>query len=183
MKRLILLAPLTLFVVLGGYFAIGLTRDPARIPSVLIDRPLPEFDLPPIEGFEKGFASDDLRGEVALINVFGSWCESCVIEHPMLMEIAANEDVLIAGLDWKDPNGGGARWLEKNGNPYALVGDDAQGRTAIDLGVTGAPETFVVDRSGRIRYKHIGPITPQVWRETLKPLVEKLKEEGEASRG
>lgn len=183
MKRLILLAPLILFVVLGGYFAIGLTRDPARIPSVLIDRPLPEFDLPPIEGFEKGFASDDLRGEVALINVFGSWCVSCVIEHPMLMEIAANEDVLIAGLDWKDPNGGGARWLEKNGNPYALVGDDAQGRTAIDLGVTGAPETFVVDRSGRIRYKHIGPITPQVWRETLKPLVEKLKEEGEASRG
>lgn len=182
MKRLILLAPLILFVVLGGYFAIGLTRDPARIPSVLIDRPLPEFDLPPIEGFEKGFASDDLRGEVALINVFGSWCVSCVIEHPMLMEIAAKEDVLIAGLDWKDPNGGGARWLEKNGNPYALVGDDAQGRTAIDLGVTGAPETFVVDRSGRIRYKHIGPITPQVWRETLKPLVEKLKEEGEAPR-
>ncbi|MEK7265346.1 MAG: DsbE family thiol:disulfide interchange protein [Pseudomonadota bacterium] len=182
MSRLIFLAPLVLFIVLGGYFAIGLTRDPARIPSVLIEKPLPEFDLPPIEGFEKGFASSDLKGEVALINVFASWCVACGIEHPMLMEIAAKEDVLIAGLDWKDPKGGGARWLAKNGNPYAFVGDDAQGRTAIDLGVTGAPETFVVDHAGRIRYKQIGPITPQIWRDTLKPLVEQLKSEGEAAR-
>lgn len=181
MNRLILLAPLALFLVLGAYFAIGLTRDPSRIPSALIDKPLPEFDLPPIEGFEKGLSSDDLRGEVALINVFASWCVSCIIEHPMLMEIAATEEVLIVGLDWKDPDGGGARWLEKNGNPYALVGDDALGRTAIDLGVTGAPETFIVDAAGRIRYKQIGPITPQVWRDTLKPLVEKLQKEGEAA--
>ena len=181
MNRLILLTPLILFLVLGAYFAIGLTRDPARIPSVLIDKPLPEFDLPPIEGFEKGFSSDDLRGEVALINIFASWCASCVIEHPMLMEIAANDEALIAGLDWKDPNGGGARWLEKNGNPYALVGDDAFGRIAIDLGVTGAPETFIVDRAGRIRYKQVGPITPKIWRNTLKPLVENLKTEGKAA--
>lgn len=181
MSRLILLAPLVLFIILGAYFAVGLTRNPARIPSVLIDKPLPEFDLPPVAGFSKGFSSDDIRGEVALINVFASWCVSCVIEHPMLMEIAVREEVLIAGLDWKDPDGGGARWLEKNGNPYALVGDDALGRTAIDLGVTGAPETFVTDRAGRIRFKQVGPITPQIWRDELKPLVEKLNREGAAA--
>jgi len=178
MMRILLLAPLILFALLAAYFAAGLKRDPSLIPSALIDRPLPQFDLPPIEGFEDGFSSQDIKGEVALINVFGSWCVSCMIEHPMLMEIAANKEVLIAGLNWKDPPGAGARWLEKNGNPYALIGDDPSGRTVIDFGVTGAPETFVVDKLGRIRYKQIGPITPQIWREELKPLIEKLTKEG-----
>lgn len=178
MKRLLLLAPLALFIVLGAYFAIGLQRDPSRIPSALIDRPLPAFDLPPIDGFEKGFSSTDIEGRVALINVFGSWCASCIIEHPVLMEIAASGDVLLAGLDWKDPKGAGTGWLEANGNPYAFVGDDANGRTAIDFGVTGAPETFVVDRNGRIRHKQIGPITSRIWREELRPLVEMLEQEG-----
>ncbi|MCB2113242.1 MAG: DsbE family thiol:disulfide interchange protein [Parvularculaceae bacterium] len=176
MKRFFLLAPLALFIVLGGYFVAGLKRDPMRIPSVLIDRPLPAIELDAIEGFEKGFSSRDIEGEVALVNIFGSWCASCVIEHPMLMEIAASGEVVIVGIDWKDPKGAGALWLRKNGNPYHFVGDDAAGRTAIDLGVTGAPETFVVDANGRIRYKHVGPVTPEVWRYQLRPLVRQLKE-------
>lgn len=177
MKRLLLALPLVLFFVLGGYFAVGLTRDPSRIPSVLIDKPLPAFDLPAIEGFEKGFSSEDIKSRVALINIFGSWCASCVIEHPVLMRIAASEDVLIAGLDWKDEKGAGARWLQQRGNPYALIGDDANGRVVIDLGVTGAPETFIVDKAGRIRYKHVGPIDMRIWKERLKPIVEALEKE------
>ena len=180
MKRLILFAPLALFIVLGAYFAVGLNHDPSRIPSVLIDRPLPPIDLPPIDGFEKGFSSSDIEGEVAIISIFGSWCASCVIEHPMLMEIAASGNVALVGIDWKDPKGAGAQWLNKYGNPYDFVGDDASGGTAIDLGVTGAPESFIVDAGGRIRYKQVGPITPQIWRNELKPLIERLKEEARA---
>lgn len=178
MKRLLLLAPFSVFLVIALYFAIGLDRDPSRIPSVLIDKPLPAFDLPAIEGREKGLSSADLAGEVALVNVFGSWCAGCLIEHPVLMEIAASETVLLVGVDWKDPPGAGAAWLKRNGDPYALIGDDADGRVAIDFGVTGAPETFVVDKNGRIRYKQVGPITPQIWRKELKPLIEKLNGEG-----
>lgn len=183
MKKVVFIFPLVLFLVLGAYFAAGLQRNPSRIPSVLIDRPLPEFSLPAIEGFDRGLSSADLHGEVALINVFGSWCVSCIIEHPMLMEIAETEDVIIAGLNWKDPPGAGARWLAKHGNPYSLIGDDRAGRIAIDFGVTGAPETFLVDRSGRIRFKQVGPITPQIWREDIKPVVDQLKDEGRRAEG
>lgn len=177
MKRILLLLPLLAFLAVGAYFAAGLTRDPSRVPSVLIDKPLPEFDLPAIDGFDDGIAARDFAGQVALINIFGSWCVSCIIEHPVLMEIAASENVPIIGIDWKDKPGAGAAWLAKHGNPYTAIGDDAQGRTAINLGVTGAPETFVVDKRGRIRYKHVGPITRVVWREDLKPLVERLQGE------
>lgn len=178
MKRFLLVAPLSLFLVLTIYFVVGLRRDPSSIPSVLIDRALPAFDLAAIEGHEKGFAAHDLDGKVAMINIFASWCISCMVEHPVLMELSAKEAVLLTGIDWKDKPGDGARWLQRNGNPYALIGDDASGRTAIDLGVTGAPETFIVDKKGRIRYKQVGPITPQVWREKLKPMIEQLEQEG-----
>jgi cytochrome c biogenesis protein CcmG/thiol:disulfide interchange protein DsbE len=178
MKRLLVLAPLLVFVLLGAAFAIGLFRDPSRIPSALIDRPLPSFDLPPPQGLSTGFASAHLKGRVALVNVFASWCASCLVEHPTLMEIANAEGVPIAGLNWKDPDGAG--WLSKHGNPYAFVGDDARGKVALDLGVTGAPETFIVDREGRIRYKHVGPITPRIWIEQLKPLVERLENDAQA---
>jgi len=178
MKRFLLLVPFSLFLVLTAYFVVGLKRDPSSIPSVLIDRPLPAFDLAPIKGQTEGFAASDLEGKVTLVNIFASWCVSCIIEHPVLMEIAASDSVLLTGIDWKDKPGEGMRWLNRNGNPYALIGDDADGRTAIDFGVTGAPETFVVDKTGRIRYKQVGPITPRVWREQLKPLIDKLEQEG-----
>jgi len=176
-KRLIYLAPLGLFLAALVYFAVGLRLKPDELPSVLIDRPAPEFDLPPIAGREKGLSTENLRGQVSLINVFGSWCGACRVEHPILMMIAQSGAVPIYGVDWKDKPGAGAAWLERHGDPYARVGDDAVGRVAIDLGVTGAPETYVVDREGRIREKIIGPVTGEVWRRKLKPLIEKLQNE------
>lgn len=177
MKRLTLLAPLAVFLLLGGFFAIGLTRDPSRIPSALIDHPLPEFSLPSLEGVDDGgLATRDFKGDVVLLNVFASWCVSCRIEHPFLMKLSESGEARIYGLDWKDKPGDGAAWLNRLGNPYERIGDDADGRVAIDLGVTGAPETFIVDREGRIRYKYVGPITPEVWMETLAPRIEELRQ-------
>jgi cytochrome c biogenesis protein CcmG/thiol:disulfide interchange protein DsbE len=175
MNRALLLVPVFLFIVVGAFFAWGLTRDPSRIPSQLIDRPLPVFDMPAIEGFTEGLATDDLKGEVALLNVFASWCVSCHIEHPVLMRLAAEDAVPIYGLNWKEKPGEGKAWLDRFGDPYTKVGDDQNGRVAIDLGVTGAPETFVVDRDGRVRFKVVGPITEQYWAETLQPLIEDLR--------
>ncbi len=176
MARLFYLLPLSLFLLLGIYFAAGLTRDPSLIPSVLLNKPAPSFDLLPIEGYEDGFSSQDLSDEVTLVNIFASWCISCQIEHPMLMELAAQGDIPVMGINWKDKPGDGSAWLKRHGDPYTLIGDDANGRTAIDFGVTGAPETFVIDKNGRIRYKQVGPITPQIWRDILKPMVEDLRD-------
>ncbi|MHA6289547.1 DsbE family thiol:disulfide interchange protein [Maricaulis sp. CAU 1757] len=175
MMRFILFVPLALFAVMAVYFGLGLREDPSDIPSQLIDQPLPAFDLPPIEGHERGLSSAELAGDVALLNVFGSWCPPCVIEHPMLMRIAASGVVDIYGIDWKDPPGAGAAWLERHGNPYVAVGDDAAGRVAIDLGLTGAPETFVIDAEGRVRYRHVGIITEADWNNTLRPMIEALR--------
>ena len=177
MNRFALLIPLGVFIIVGAVFAAGLWRDPSRIPSQLIDRPLPVFDLPPIEGFDEGLSSDHIigEGEVALINVWGSWCVACHIEHPLLMALAENEVIPIYGIDWKDKPGDGTAWLERFGNPYTRIGDDMDGRVAIDFGVTGAPETFVIDKQGRVRYKQVGPITQQAWDDVLWPLIEELR--------
>lgn len=177
MARLFFLVPLAAFVGLLAYFAVGLQRDPTVIKPVLIDTPVPEFALGPIEGYETGLSSEDLKGEVTLLNVFGSWCVACLIEHPLLMEIAATGETPIMGLNWKDPPGEGTEWLVKHGDPYTLIGNDFEGRAAIEFGVTGAPETFVIDRQGRIRYKQIGPITPQIWEEDIQPIIRELRNE------
>ena len=178
LRRLIFIAPFAAFTALVTYFAAGLQRDPSIIPTVLIDQQIPEFDMPAIEGYEMGFSSADLDGEVSLVNIFGSWCLACRIEHPLLMELAEKGAVPIMAIDWKDPPGAGAEWLKRYGDPYTRIGDDFAGRVAIDFGVTGAPETFVVDKNGRIRYKQIGPITPQIWREDLEPIIRELRNEG-----
>lgn len=177
MSRFLVFAPLALFLALAVYFAVGLREDPTDIPSQLIDAPLPEFDLPPIEGFDQGLSSADLTGEVVLLNYFGSWCPPCLVEHPMLMQIARSGEVPIYGIDWRDEPGAGTAWLQRHGNPYTRIGDDASGRLAIDFGITGAPETFVIDRAGRVRYRHVGIITQDVWRQTLRPMIEALREE------
>ncbi len=170
------LLPLAIFLVIAGYFAKGLTLNPRDMPSVLIDQEVPAFNLKPIKGFARGFSSEDLKGQVTLVNVYGSWCVACLIEHPMLMKIRAQGLVPIYGIDWreKDPDAG-PRWLAKRGNPYTLVGDDPESKAAIAFGVTGAPETFFVDKRGFIRYKHVGPITPENWKSTLWPLVQELQ--------
>ena len=175
MKRILFLAPLAVFAAIAVNFALGLNRDPAFVPSMLIDRPVPPFSLPPIEGRTDGLSSADLEGEVSLINVFASWCVSCRVEHPVLMEISREGAAPLYGLNWKDKPGDGARWLARFGDPYARIGDDADGRVAIDFGVTGAPETFVIDKRGRVRHKHVGPISRETWRDILRPMIEELK--------
>lgn len=175
-KRLIFLLPLAAFLVLAGYLALGLTRDPHVLPSVLINQEVPSFDLAPIKGRDRGFRRDDLLGQVSLVNVFGSWCVACRIEHPFLLRLKAEGKVPVHGIDWREehPDAGPA-WLARLGDPYTLIGDDPHSKAAIAFGVTGAPETFVVDKRGFIRYKQIGPITPEVWEKTLAPMIEELR--------
>lgn len=169
------LLPLLVFVAIGIFFGIGLTRDPREIPSPLIGRPVPAFSLPAVQGRSLGLASDDLRGDVSLVNVFASWCAACREEHPLLMEIKAASTVPVHGLNYKDRPGDAAAWLDKLGDPYTRTGADVNGRVGIDWGVYGVPETFVIDRDGRIAYKHIGPITPAAWNEKLLPLIRRLQ--------
>lgn len=176
MKRVYALIPVGLFAALVAVFFIALHRDPSIIPSVLIDKPLPAFRLPGVEVGAEGLSTADLRGRPALLNVFGSWCSSCVAEHPMLMELQ-RQGIIIYGIDWRDDARDGAKWLDANGNPYARVGNDRLGRVGIDLGVTGAPETFIVDAKGRVRYKQIGPIDTDTWTNTIAPLMRKLQSE------
>ncbi|MEM6413595.1 MAG: DsbE family thiol:disulfide interchange protein [Pseudomonadota bacterium] len=175
MRRVIFFSPLVLFAFASIYFAFGLTRDPTYTPSMLLNAPVPEFRLSPIQGYTEGLRSDDLKGRVSLLNVFGSWCISCEVEHPFLLSIAAEGIAPLYGLNWKDKPGAGAAWLARRGDPYAQIGNDADGRVAIDFGVTGAPETFVIDASGRVRHKHIGPITPEEWETVLRPMILDLK--------
>lgn len=176
MKKLVYLLPTAVFLVLIGFFVARLGEDPQTIPSVLIDRPVPEFALEPLPGRGKPLASTHLKGDVSLVNIFGSWCVACIAEHPVLMDIAKTGYVSIHGIDWREKNPeDGMRWLQRNGDPYDRVGLDPDSRVAIDFGVTGAPETFVVDSAGIIRYKHIGPVTPEVWEKTLKPLIAQLR--------
>lgn len=176
MKKLLYVAPLALLVAMAAMFAVGLQKDPSAIPSVLIDRPVPQFALDALPDRPGALSSDALKGDVSLVNIFGSWCVACLAEHPVLNAIQQSGFVSIHGIAWreKDPRDA-TRWLARHGDPYDLIGADPDSRVAIDFGVTGAPETFVVDAQGVIRYKHVGPITPEVWDRTLKPLIEDLR--------
>ena len=176
MKRLLALAPVALFVVVLTGFLVGLGRDPSILPSQLIGKPLPAFALPPLEPARGGLASADLKGEPMLLNVFASWCVACREEHPTLLQLKAN-GVIIHGLDWKDEAADGARWLADNGDPYIRTGNDRTGRAGIDLGVSGVPETFVLDRRGVVRYRQVGAITPDVWAAKIGPLMARLRAE------
>jgi cytochrome c biogenesis protein CcmG/thiol:disulfide interchange protein DsbE len=176
-RRWFYFLPLAVLAVLAVLFMVGLGKDPRILPSELINRPLPEFTLDALPERGKPLTSADVVGDVTLVNIFGSWCVACLQEHPTLRAIAREGFVKIHGVDWreKDPRDGLA-WLRKHGDPYDRVGLDPDSKLAIDLGVTGAPETFVVDAKGIVRYKHIGPITPDVWAEKLKPLVTDLRQ-------
>lgn len=169
------LIPLGLFLAIAGILAFGLTRDPSALPSEMIDRPFPEFELSSMD--DPSEVITQLPAEVALVNIFGSWCSSCVVEHPNLMEISRRGDARVIGINWRDSRENGRRWLDHYGDPYSLILFDEHSQLAIDLGVTGAPETFVVDKTGRVRYKHVGIITAAVWQDILQPLITSLKEE------
>ena len=176
MKRLLFLLPVLLFAGIVGFFALGLTHDPAKLPSVLIDRPLPAFELAGLSAAKPGFGSAVFTGEPKLLNVFASWCAACPQEHSMLGRIAS-EGVQVYGINWKDTPEAASAWLAKFGNPYTRIGSDPSARTGIDLGVTGVPETFVVDKRGRVRYKQIGPISVADWEQVLKPMLARLRTE------
>ncbi len=173
-RLMIYLLPTLVFLALVVFFLLGLEKDPRLVKPVLIDKPVAEFSLPGLPDVGDGLSSADLKGKVSLINVFGSWCEACVAEHPMLMRIKESGKVPLYGIDWRDKPANALAWLKKHGNPYDRIGFDPDSRVAIDFGVTGAPETFVIDKAGVIRYKWSGPITEAVWRDILLPLVEEL---------
>jgi cytochrome c biogenesis protein CcmG/thiol:disulfide interchange protein DsbE len=177
MKRLVFVAPIAIFALVVAVFAAGLGRDPTKLPSMLIDKPLPSFDLPAVRSGDVGLKTADVIGEPRLLNVYASWCVSCRIEHPLLMQLKA-EGIPIDGVDWKDEPLAAQQYLLNQGDPYRLTGNDKSGRAGIDMGVAAVPETFVVDRQGRVRYKVVGPITPQDWAGTIKPLMDKLRAEG-----
>lgn len=180
--RWTVLVPVALFAGIVTLFAVGLTRDPREIPSPLVGKPVPQFDLPPVKGRSLGLASRDLKGEVSLVNVFASWCVACRIEHPIFLQLQREGLIPIHGLNYKDRPDDAAAWLDTLGDPYTRTGADLDGRVAIDWGVYGVPETFLIDRNGRIAYKHIGPITPEVLEQKLRPLIARLQAEA-ASAG
>lgn len=167
--------PLILFLVLVGFFAKGLFLNPREVPSPFIGRVAPGFTLPVVGDKSKSFSPADMKGKVWLLNVWAPWCVSCRQEHPVLMQIAASGRVPIVGLNWKDKDREAQALLAQRGSPYVLVPDDLAGKVGIDYGVTGTPETYVIDQAGIIRMKHIGPIGPDVWKEKFEP---KLKELG-----
>ncbi len=176
-RRIAFLIPLTAFVGLALVLAWGITRDPGTIPSALIDKPVPEFRLPPVKGRTLGLASADLNGEVSLVNVFASWCTACREEHPVFMHLNAMGVVPIHGLNYKDQTDDAERWLNTMGDPYTRTGADVSGRVAIDWGVYGVPETFVITKDARIAYKHIGAVTPKALDDTILPLIRRLREQ------
>lgn len=174
MSRLKLFVPLMIFAVLAAFFWRGLSLDPTEMPSALIDKPMPTFSLPTVNDADKLINQDDLTGEVTLLNVWATWCVSCRVEHPYLVQLA-KQGVKIVGVNYKDDVPEAQKWLKNLHNPYVYSIVDADGRLGIDLGVFGAPETYVLDREGVIRYKHVGVIDDKVWNEQIKPIVKSLE--------
>jgi cytochrome c biogenesis protein CcmG/thiol:disulfide interchange protein DsbE len=173
MMRFIL--PLVVFLVLAGFLYVGLGLDPHEVPSPLIDKPAPAFNLPQLFDPGKKFSAEEMKGKVWLLNVWASWCVSCKEEHPVLMSLAQQNIVPVYGLDYKDKKEDGEMTLRQAGNPYTLVAMDRDGRIGIDYGVYGVPETYVIDKQGIIRYKQIGPVNYQNLREKILPLVAELQ--------
>jgi cytochrome c biogenesis protein CcmG/thiol:disulfide interchange protein DsbE len=173
-RRLLTLLPLAAFVGLAIHLGIGLTGDPRRLPSMLIDQAPPTTDLAPLSEAKPGFADRDLAGQVSLVNFWASWCAPCRIEHPQL-ETLAREGITVIGVNYKDQPQAALAFLRALGDPYRRIGVDREGRAAIDWGVYGVPETFVVDRHGRVRYRHVGPITETDLAQKIRPLIAELR--------
>ncbi len=172
MKRWI---PLIVFLVLVGFFAKGLFLNPREVPSPFIGKSAPAFTLPVVGDANTSFSPADMKGKVWVMNVWAPWCVSCRQEHGLLMALAQSQPVPIVGLNWKDKDREAAQLLSDQGSPYFAVPDDLSGKVGIDYGVTGTPETYVIDKGGIVRMKHVGPISPDIWKEKFEP---KLKELG-----
>lgn len=189
--RLWLLLPLVLFIAVSAMFYERLSGggDPSAVPSPLLDKPVPQFVLGPVEGLRNGegpvpgLASKDLVGAVSLVNVWASWCGPCRVEHPLLMALAERGDVRMFGINYKDDPANARRFLGSLGNPFEAVGGDANGRASVDWGVYGVPETFLVDASGCIVFKHVGPLSAPMVVKTLLPAIERAKTSAVECRG
>ena len=177
-KTLKFFLPLLIFLGIAAFLFRGLGLDPRKVPSPLVDKPAPQFELPRLLEPEQRLGTKDLAGQVSLLNVWATWCVSCRAEHKVLMKMAKRDGVAIYGLNYKDTRPEAMQWLKFYGDPYVANAFDADGRVGIDWGVYGTPETFLIDRKGIIRYKHIGPISDADAKETLLPMIEKLKAEG-----
>jgi cytochrome c biogenesis protein CcmG/thiol:disulfide interchange protein DsbE len=169
------LVPLAIFIVLAAFLYRGLSIDPKRVPSPLIGKPMPEFSLPRLQDPTATLSNTDLMGKVSILNIWATWCVSCRAEHEVLLLLAKTGKVDIYGLNYKDERDPAKQWLAKLGNPYVANAFDADGRVGIDWGVYGAPETFIMDRHGIIRHKHIGPLSVDALNNEILPLVAELQ--------
>ncbi|HEY7237751.1 MAG TPA: DsbE family thiol:disulfide interchange protein [Burkholderiales bacterium] len=165
-------------MVLVGLLAVGLRLDPREVPSPLIGKPAPAFELPLLQQPDKSFSEKDMLGTVWVMNVWASWCPPCLVEHPVVSELARSGIVPVVGLNYKDAREDALPWLKRNGDPFKVIAFDAAGRIAIDYGVYGVPETYVIDRKGIIRYKRVGPLTPEIIENKVRPLIEELAKRG-----
>jgi cytochrome c biogenesis protein CcmG/thiol:disulfide interchange protein DsbE len=166
--------PLGLFILLVAFLAIGLRHDPHEVPSPLINKAAPAFQLPQLSDPSRKFSAQEMHGKVWLLNVWASWCVTCRDEHPLLLQYERSGALPIYGLNYKDKREDALSWLGELGDPYVLSVSDTDGRVGIDYGVYGAPETYLIDRDGIIRFKQIGPVTPEVWQKTILPLAQQL---------
>ena len=167
--------PLILFVILVIFLAIGLNRDPHEVPSPLINKPAPAFDIPQLAQPNQTFNPASMKGKIWILNVWASWCVACREEHPVLVELAKSQIAPVIGLDYKDRREDAMAMLAKQGNPYTLSAFDGNGRVGIDYGVYGVPETYVIDQAGIIRFKHIGPLTIDILNQKIYPLIRELQ--------
>ncbi len=174
MGRFKLFLPLLVFIPLAVLLVRALELDPAELPSALLDKPMPGFELPSLQEPERILRRDDLLGEKMLVNVWATWCPSCLVEHPWLVKISREYGVKIVGLNYKDERQAALQWLQRYENPFAISVYDVQGKLGLDMGVYGAPETFVVDSVGIIRYKHVGVIDDKVWQDVLQPVLQDI---------
>lgn len=174
MRRLIYILPLLVLAVVAVFFFVGFNRDPKLVPSPMIGKPAPAFSVPGLRSSDGTVSTASLEGKVTLVNFFASWCVPCRIEHPLMMELARTKALTIVGIDYKDKPEDALAWLRQLGDPYGVIGADRDGRAAIDWGVYGVPESYLIDRKGVIRFKQVGPITEDVWRTEMAPLVKEL---------
>lgn len=183
MKKVVLFVPLAIFLILVGFLAAGFKLDdPHRLPSAMIDQPIAPFSLSELKDPDREITNADLKGEVSLLNVWATWCPNCLVEHPELMRISEEENVRMIGVNYNDERNKALKWLERHDSPYAFSIMDDEGKLGINLGVYGAPETYVVDADGVIRYRHVGVVSREVWEKDLEPLVDMLQEESVAER-
>lgn len=177
MRKRLLIVPLALFLGVAAFLAVGLNRNPRDLPSPLVGKPAPAFDAAQLGAPDARFGPAQMAGKVWLLNVWASWCVSCRVEHPVLMRLAQSRLAPLVGLDYKDQDNDGLRWLRTQGDPYQLSVTDREGRIGIDYGVYGVPETFVIDRRGTIRLRHAGPLTQEIIDRRIAPLVRELNRE------